>query len=92
MHRLPFQLARLRGAWLIALCTLAGCGGGDDVAATRVDARAAFTRGQEAFNRKDYAAAAPEFAVGVEQGGLNADKYSIAGVKLAVCYGALGKY
>ena len=54
MHTIP---TRLRWAWPLVVGALAGCGGADEVAATRKDANAAMARGLEAFAESERAAA-----------------------------------
>jgi tetratricopeptide (TPR) repeat protein len=77
----------------MAMICASGCGGTPtDVVVSREAASAAVNEGLTAFGNRDYAAAADKLGVAVDSGMLNADVYSDAAVKLAVSYGATGKY
>jgi tetratricopeptide (TPR) repeat protein len=69
-----------------------GCASNEQPATTREEAAQALTRGNEAFNRKDYAAASTDLTIALSAGGLAPDDYATAMVKRAVCWGAEGKY
>jgi tetratricopeptide (TPR) repeat protein len=72
---------------------LAGCGSSNSqLAEKRVNAYEAAAKGDEAFQIRDYSTAAERLASAVDGGGLNPDAYAAAAVKLAVCYGATGKF
>jgi lipopolysaccharide biosynthesis regulator YciM len=87
----------MRLTWSIAISTAIisalGCGGtSESLVVSRETASAAVNEGQAAFDNRDYAAAADKLGIAVNSGMLNADIYSDAAVKLAVSYGATGKY
>jgi tetratricopeptide (TPR) repeat protein len=80
------------GTW-IAILLLTGCSSSDaDNAAIRQSASDAYSAGIQAFDAKDYPKAVESFSVAISQGGLNPDSYTDAAVKLAVGYGATGKF
>jgi tetratricopeptide (TPR) repeat protein len=81
------------GVSFAAAALVPGCGGtSTETINVRETAAAALAKGDAAFASRDYAGALPHLEESVNSGGLNADAYSDAAVKLVVCYGATGKY
>jgi tetratricopeptide (TPR) repeat protein len=86
---------RSRTMWLTCLGTLvaAGCGApGSEYGDDRATAYATYGEALTAFDAKDYATAEPKLAAAIEPRLLNPDVYCEAVVRLAVCWGATGKY
>lgn len=77
-------------AWVA--CTSSGCGSASKEAAkSRETSAAAAAEGLKAFESHDYAAAASKLAAAIDGGGLNADSYSAAAVRLAVAQAQQGQ-
>lgn len=57
----------------------------------RRDASVAFNEGMTAIDARDYATAEQKFSAAVQPGGLMADQFCEATVRLAVCLAAAGK-
>jgi len=85
---------RTTAALLMCLTCFCGCNGGTsaELTGTRVHAQKSYSDGAEAFANRNYVAAEDNLAAAYESGGLNLDMLCDAGVKLAVCRSASGRF
>lgn len=76
----------------IAIVFAIGCGApGEQMAEARISAYQSYDEAEKAFLARDYATAEPKYAAALSGGGLNADLYSDALVKHALCLAVGGK-
>jgi Tfp pilus assembly protein PilF len=91
MHRMR-TIGDLAAMALVA-CAALGCGStSTEVVRSREASAAAANEGMQAFAARDYATAAAKLSAAIEGGGLNADSYSTAAVRLAVAYAQQGQF